>query len=293
MKHKINYAFFYLFTLLIIALPAFVRRSFFRGLGRLWYALDKKRVRVVLANLTLAFGDTMPLSQKYAIARGCFENLFLEMLSVIETHFLPIERIAKTLHFVGLEHIEAAHVLGKPIVFFTAHYNDLEIGGIALGLATQTVHSVQKATNPYIDAFISKGRQKVGLVMVPMHQAMRNQARQLKNGGDVSIVVDQSVDGTTVEFFGHPTKHTISASKLTRNYDAILMPTLLLKTAQGAWQPTFFAPIPFTKTDDEEIDIAYLTQAQASFIEAQIRANPAPWFWCHRRWRDTYPKMYA
>lgn len=289
---KINYAIFYLFALFVILLPRYVRVKFFTFLAYLVYKIDVKHRFIIKANLDFALGNSITKDRKAFIQRHCFTNLFLEILSVIESYFISTKRIEKKIVFVGTEHIEKAHAQGKPIVFFTGHYNDLEIGGIALGLVVQSVHIVQEASNPYIHRFINKGREKAGLKMVTMQKALRAQTKQLKEGGDVSIVVDQSISGTYVDFFGHKTLHGIAASKLALKFDAVLIPAMVLKTPDNRPQATFFEPISFTPTGDDKVDIQTLTQAQATFIENIIRQNPEPWFWCHKRWKDTNPELY-
>ena len=291
--YRISYGLFYLLALLLMAMPTVLRRALFKSIGGLLFYLMPRYVRIVYANLDTAFNPPLPEHQKRTIAKGCFKNLLLEVLSIIETYFTPVELLKKRVTVEGKEKVALLKQSGKGIVFVTFHYNDLEVAAIGLAQVTRTVHIVQEVANPYLNAFIERSRGKHADT-VPMRKALRHLAKQLKNGGDVSIVVDQSFNDDAameVEFFGQPTAHLTSASYLARKFDAPMVP-VSLRIENGKEIFTIHDPIAFTKTEDEQADIRTLTQAQATFLETLIRRDPAPWFWCHRRWKRTLPHIY-
>lgn len=292
---RINYTLFYGFALFLMIMPPFLRHALSDGFAWLAYKLSKKYRFVVHANLELLFPKRYSELEKNQIALRCFKNLLREVISVIELYFLSVKKRNDLIRVEGKEHIQKYLDSGKALVFVTNHYNNLEIAGIGLAKVAKTIHVVQEAGNPYIDHFIAKSREKNGLKTIPMGKALRHLAKALKNGQSVSMIVDQSVNadaGIVVEFFGQPAMHLTSASFLARKFNTLIVPTVMEKGKDGMWVYKVMPPIPFTKTEDEAADIRYLTQAQANILEAQLKKDPLPWFWCHKRFKNTLPEIY-
>ena len=292
---RFTYILFYIFSLLLMLIPTFLRHKLSNLFALLFFYLVKRYRYIVHANLEHVFPNKYTQKEKDTIAKQCFKNLLQEVLSVIEFHFTSKKKLQKMIRVEGEESLRPFREKGQGIVFFTNHYNNLEVAGIGLAKVAQTLHVVQEASNPYLNAFIARSREKNGLHTIPMNKAVRQLAKQLKNGKDVSLVVDQSVNedaGTIVRIFGKESMHLTSASFLSRKFDAPLIPTQLIKDTKGKWVYKIYPPISFTKTDDVEKDILYLTQAQAHFLEQNLKEDPTPWFWCHRRWKKTHPEIY-
>lgn len=278
--------------------PRVVRHAFFKALGSFLYLVLKSKRKIIYTNLDLVFKGKMDQKEKDRIGKGCFQNLLIEALSVIEVYFMSTKKLYKSIKTINTERIDALKKEGKPIIYIIYHYGNLELGGVALSSAAETLHIVQKATNPYIDAFVKRSREGHGLHTIHMEKAVRHLAIQLKKGGDISLVVDQSVNinddsALAVTMFGEPTSHVTTASFLARKFDAVLVPLHIEQKDSMSCILHFKEPIKFTKTEDATADIAYLTQEQARVLEETILENPDPWFWCHRRWKDTHKDLYT
>ena len=259
--------------------PPFMRVLFFKLVARIVYIINKRHRFIIHANLDFAFNNSMSINEKNSIAKNCFTTLFLEILTIIESYYLSVDTMNKRISIKGLDIVEKLHKTNKPIVFFTAHLNNIELGAIAFSQVTQSVQTVQEASNPFIHAFITKARENGGLKIVTMKRAIRAQVQQLQANKDV-------------QFFKHRTLHGTAASKLVRKFDAHLMPFMLLEDEEGKPQLTFFEPLEYTFTDNEKEDVQALTQLQATFTENIIRENVTSWFWCHKRWKTTNPELY-
>ena len=291
----ISYILFYSFALLLMLIPAPLRHALSDGVAWLGFKLSKRYRYVVHANLELIFPKRYSDKEKDAIAKLCFKNLLREVLSVIEFYFTPKKQLQKLVRIEGLEHIQKDLDAKKPLVFISNHYNNLEVAGIGMAKITKTLHVVQKAGNVYIDRFIARSREKNGLKTIPMNKALRHLAKALKSGQSVSMIVDQSVNpdaGIVVDFFGHPAMHLTSASYLARKFKTKIVPVVLEQEAKERWVYKILPPIAFTPSDDEKADIFYLTQAQAKILETQLKKDPLPWFWCHKRFKNTLPEIY-
>lgn len=294
--YKFQYALFYTFALFIMMIPQALRHALFKALGSLFYRLLKRKRAIVYANLDLAFKGKMEQEEKDRIGKACFQNLLLEVIAVIEVYFTSSKKLFSSIKTVNTEMVEKLKSENKSIIYIIYHYNNLELGGVALSSVAQTLHIVQGASNPYIDNFIKRSRERHGLKTIHMEKAVRHLALQLKKSGDISLVVDQSVNldvGMIVKMFDEPTTHVTTASYLARKFDAVLVPLHIVQEDSKSCTLHFKDPIPFTKSEDEEADISYLTQMQASILENIIKEDPSPWFWCHKRWKNTHPNLYT
>jgi len=293
--YKVQYIIFYTFALFIMIIPRTLRHALFKSFASFLYLLLKRKREIIYANLDLAFKGKMSQEEKDKIGKICFQNLIIEVISIIEIYFISSKKLYKKITTENTQVVDALKKEGKPIIYIIYHYNNLELGGLALSSVAQTLHVVQPAKNPYIDAFVKRSRERHGIRTLPMKQAVRRLAIQLKNGGDISLVIDQGVDihdGTMVKMFGETTSHLNTASFLARKFNAVLLPLHIVQTNSQGCTLHFKEPIPFTKSDDEETDINYLTQMQATILEKIIKEDPTPWFWCHKRWKDTHHNLY-
>lgn len=275
--------------------PRKLRHTFFKGVASFLYLLLKRKRKIIYANLDLAFKGKMNQEEKDRVGKICFQNLIIEVISVIEVYFTSTKKLYPSIKKVNTEIVDKLKSENKSIIYIIYHYNNLELGGVALSSVAKTLHVVQKVNNPYIDNFIKRSREKHGLKTIHMTKAVRHLAIQLKKKRDISLVVDQSVYiafGTIVKMFDEPTVHVTTASYLARKFDAVLLPLHITQNDSLSCTLHFKEPIPFTKTDNEEADINYLTQMQATILENIIKEDPAPWFWCHKRWKDTHQNLY-
>jgi KDO2-lipid IV(A) lauroyltransferase len=294
--YRVQYIIFYSFALLIIIIPRRLRHAIFKGLASFLYLILKSKRKIIYANLDLVFKGQMDQKQKDMIGKICFQNLIIEVITIIEIYFTPSKKLYKTITTKNTEVVDALKKENKAIIYVIYHYNNLELGGLALSSVSSTKHVVQPAKNPYIDAFVKHSRERHGIKTIPMKKAVRHLAIQLKNGHDISLVIDQGTDihdGIMIKMFGETTSHIGTASFLARKFDAVLVPLQIKQENSFGCELIFKDPIPFTKTEDEASDISYLTQAQATILEKMIIEDPAPWFWCHKRWKDTHPEIYS
>ncbi|PTB86169.1 hypothetical protein C9925_02265 [cyanobacterium G8-9] len=89
----------------------------------------------------------------------------------------------------------------------------------------------------------------------------------------------------TSYFFAKKATHTPLASILSRKFGLDLIPAYISTEDYEEYTVKIYEPIKSLKTDNQEEDLAILTQLQADIMEDVIRSNPKQWFWMHRRWK--------
>jgi len=291
---------FYLFRMiefLVMHLPRFIRKSLFIGLGKLAYIIDKKHRFIARQNLYVAFGDTLSEDQADTIIRYAYKNLMLALLQVMENRRLDKEALGEKVTFVNREVVDKAIAEGKPIIFISAHVSNWELGASALASQIIPLNAVHKAmNNRYFDNYLHQSRSRFELNMIEKHGATRHLSKALKNGGAVSLLIDQNVnpkDGIVVDFFSKQVTQTPAPAFLARKYNAPIIPLAMTTDDEEHYTITFSEPIIVAHSDDVQADILKATQKQSKWLEDEIRQHPKFWFWMHRRWKTLHPEIYT
>ncbi|MEA2110940.1 MAG: lipid A biosynthesis lauroyl acyltransferase [Campylobacterota bacterium] len=291
----ISFYIFKFFEFILFLFPAKSRRTFFLLLSRIVYAVDKKHKRVIRQNLEFAFDESLSDEKIESIGRGCYDNLLLIVLQVMENHHSSVETIGNDVELVNLEVVNLAKKQKRPIVFVTAHYGNWELEGAVISGTISTSNSVYKALkNSYFDTYLLEARERYTMKLYEKRGAIRHLNKAVKNCESVSLMIDQNVkekDGIIVKFFGKDIRQTPAPAFLARKYSALIIPVLIHPNNNG-YAITFYDAIEVDHSDDAQADVLKATQAQAAWLEDEIRRTPEHWFWCHRRFKAEYPEIY-
>jgi len=287
---------FRLFQGLLRLIPRPVHLALFRLLSRLAYRLDRRHTHIARVNLDLAFGDTLPETEKRRIILRTYENLMVLALETILNQGASREAILSKVTFERPEILERALKSGRPIIFQTAHYGNWELGTLAIAARFTPIHIVGRPLDwPWADRILTATREQFGIRLIPKKRAMKPMIAALKARVPVGLVVDQNTaekDGILVDFFGHPARHTPAAALLARKLDALVIPVFSRTEDFRHWTVSFHEPILVEKSDDVDEDIRRHVQAQADVTEEVIRQKPDEWLWLHQRWKNQYEELY-
>ncbi len=289
------YRLFLVFDALIMSLPRNGRKKLFTTLAELVHRLAAKRNRVIQQNLNFMFQNSLSDDEKQRIEYYCYRNLALNLLQSMENRRNSAEDLAKKVSFTHREAVDEILSQGRGIVFISAHFGNWELGATALSALITPVSSIYKELdrsefNPYL----IEGRERHRMELSEKNGALKSLARTLKNGGSVSLMIDQASNakhGVEVTFFGHKTYQTSTPAVLAHKYNAAIIPLYILSNDEERFTIEFGTPIE-VKNDDPS-SILEATQRQADSLEKIIRAYPKFWFWCHKRWKSEYKEIYA
>ncbi len=289
-----RYRLFLLLDALLMALPAHWRKRIFTSAAAVAHWAAKSRNRVIRQNLSFAFGDTLSEAEQDEIERYCYRNLALNVLQVMENRRSGIEDMERKVTFENRQKVDAYLAQGRNIIFISAHFGNWEIGAAALSAFVTPITAIYKGfKNEAFDPYLMEARNRYRMSMVEKDGALKHLTRTLKNGGSVSLMIDQSSNfrhGVAVDFFGHATYHASTPAALSYKYGAPIVPLYILSDDEERYTIRFEEPIEVTSDDAEAIVEA--TQKQASTLERIIRAHPEYWFWCHKRWKSEFPELY-
>jgi Kdo2-lipid IVA lauroyltransferase/acyltransferase len=188
---------------------------------------------------------------------------------------------------LGIEHLDAARATGKPIIFFTAHIGNWEIGPLITmrrGLPLQIVY--RSANNPWADRLFLSGRRGVVGGLIPKGaEGARLMLKALQKGEPLGMLVDQKMnDGIAVPFMGRPAMTAPALAQLALRHECIVLPGWVERIKGAYYRARFEKPLPLPHTGDRHADILALMTAVNAQMEAWIRQRPGQWLWLHKRW---------
>jgi KDO2-lipid IV(A) lauroyltransferase len=246
--------------------------------------------RTVMRNLRIAFPD-MAAAEREQLALDQWEQTGR---AFAETAVMDLLVKQRRIEVVGLERLHAIRDSGRPVVFVSGHFANVETLAATIcgsGLPCQITY--RAANNPYVDAQIKAARARYGVKLFAPKggDGARELLAGMARGESVALMNDQKFsEGPEVTFFGQPVNAAPGPSRLALRFGTVLQPMSVVRLPGVRFRLTFHAPITLERTEDRQADIARGVQAVTRFIEDRVRESPADWFWVHKRWPD---RVYA
>jgi len=293
LKYKLEYYFVLTAEKLLMKLSPKTRRAIFRSFGSLVYLLNKKNKKVIEKNLLYVYDNNISKDEIKKIQKACYQKLFLNILSILENEYISDEELDKIVSFENIEYLKEVQALDKPFIYITAHMGNIDLLGKVIGKKIgRMVQVFQRLNNPLLTEYMIKKRETYNLEIVEKHGAIKKLFLSLKQGKPISLIIDQNVRikyATKINFLNKPAYQTNSTSNLAKKLDVPILPIFIVSDhdIEGKYKVIFKKPIyPENKTEQE------LTQLQADVMSEMIFKYPQEWFWCHKRFKNSNPKLY-
>ena len=281
------------FTLLLAATRILPRRvlvalgSFGGSVG---FVLDRRRQRIGLDNLRLAFGARLPAAEARGILRDCWRQFGRAALETLAFRRLRRGPVSRLVDYEGLEHIRKAYASGKGVLVFSGHFGHWELAAFLQGCLDLPLSLiVRPLDNPYLDKLLARLRGSSGNRIIHKRRAVREMIRAMREKRGVAIVIDQDAreSGIFVPFFGRPASTTPTLALVALRTGAVVIPCFSVPLPRGRYRIVYEPPVPVIDTGDREEDVHRLTGQCTSIIERWVRRHPESWLWMHRRWKTT------
>ena len=281
--HLLSYSILRTICSVLTLLPLGFSYSLAGALGTFGYRILKYRRQIVMDNLRIAFGRKMPESQIEEIAAESYRQIamsFVELLVAPKLH-AQIQHILEPKHFSLIQRL--LHE-GKGLITVSGHLGNWELQGAAAATAISgpfTVAAVQQS-NPYVDRFITRRRNEMGMQVAGTKEAMKLLLRALKNKQAIGLVADQNAgrNAVFVDFFGKAAATHPGPAQLALKFGAPLLVGAAIRTGPGQFK--ILSEQVEIKADDT---VETLTQRHVKILESFIRQHPEQYFWLHRRWK--------
>ena len=285
------------FGFILKILPQNIMIKLMRAISWFAYMVSKKHQNIIHTNLDIAFDNSLTKKEKKEYGIYAFMNLLDTTLGIIKRDGMQKDEVIKNVTFEGIEIVQKYQDEGKKIIFITGHQGNWELlsQAIAIKFDFTVVGVGRELDSKLMDKILKENREQFNVEMVYKKGAMKGCIRALGKNKSVGILVDQSIkkeQSIEVEFFNHPATHTPLASILSRKFEIDLIPAFISTNDYINYHVKIYEPIKTIKTDNQEEDLAKLTQLQANAMEEVIKENPKEWFWMHKRWKNTIEDIY-
>ncbi len=270
-------------------LPLGLLRPFGRACGRVAVLTARRSIRWSDAHVAQAFPEMDgPSRARLLHATGLH---FGEMLAeVVWLWRAEPQQVLEACTVVGAEHLDAALASGRGAILTTGHCGNWEVFNAWVGSAGYPLTvAVREAYDPRIDRVATRLRSRFGPEVIPRGAgAGRKLAEAIHRNRIVGLLIDQDIrdlPSVFVRFFGRLAWTPSGAAGLALANGCPIVPGFAHRSTDRRHHLTFHPPIDTPRTGDPEQDLATLTAAATTTIEAQIRTHPEQWVWMHRRWR--------
>ncbi len=277
-------------SVLLKIVPDVVIRKLMYGVAWLAYTLSAKHRKRIIDNLNLAYPSKFNGEEKKEIGVHAFMNLLDTVFGIVRRDGISKDSVLKNVTFEGSEIIEEYKKEGKNFILITGHYGNWELlsQSIAIKFDLTLVGVGRKIDSDMMDEVLKKNREQFNVEMIYKKGALKDCIKVINQSKVVGILTDQAIrknQSIDVTFFDQKATHTPLASILSRKFDLDLIPAYISTEDYINYKVKIYNPIKRIKTDNQEEDLAILTQSQASIMEDVINQNPKQWFWMHRRWK--------
>jgi Kdo2-lipid IVA lauroyltransferase/acyltransferase len=293
---KIVYQLFLVVVFILRYLPKSLRRAFFRFVAYMGYLFARKTNRIIEANLNFVFNNSLSQTEIKEIQKYSYFNMVLWVQSLIENLDVSDEELKKTVKIENAHIVEDLKKEGKPLIFISAHYGNMEMLSHYINRFVIPVYQVARESNfEEIDEFVIKARESSGSKIIFRSGAIKTLVKAMIKKEAVSLIIDQNInsrEGEEVEFLGKKAYQTSSSASLARKFDAYLIPIAIFNQDNYNYKIKVYEPILPIKTDNEKEDLKNISQLEANAISAIIKEDKKQWFWPHKRFKSHYREIY-
>ena len=270
-------------------LPKKVALMLGSGLGHFLYFALRKRRRIALKNLQIAFGDEKSVDEREQICRESFHNLGKTAIEFLRFCELNFDNIWEEVTVEGKENLIQALDRGKGAIVFLPHFGNWELLALVYGalIPNRAKAIAFPLKNRYLDAVVSKYRERLSLELIGRKQAVRRTLRALKENFAIGFFADQNAgrEGVFVDFFGKPASAIRGPVTLALKTDAPIVFSLDVRQPDDRHHVLILPAIDLAISGDLEQDVQTNTARILKILEGYIRQYPGQWLWLHNRWK--------
>jgi KDO2-lipid IV(A) lauroyltransferase len=271
-------------------MPAASASRFGAALGRLGYRVAGRSRDRALANLSLAYGDSLTTTQRRSLVRAVFEHFGKTTVEFLRAPALTTDALSALVTCEGWDHVEAARERGRGVILSSGHIGNWEIMGRYMarvrGLAITVV--ARDPRNPALAAYLRRMREDAGFAVLSKGESARDLLKVLKRGEEVIILSDQNSGDLFLPFFGVPAGTAAGPASLALHTGAAIVPVFCLRNPDGTFRLVCHPLVVAESTGNRDADVTRIMTEVNRLLEATIRQHPDQWLWLHNRWKSAF-----
>ena len=276
--------------LLVRALPFNMALALGRRLGDLMRLLAKKRYRVALKNLRIAFGDTLTDQERHRIAKASFQSFGMFLVESIKFGYMSKDEVARRVHICPecYEYDRRIQEIAKGSLFITGHLGNFEIlGRWYTDQGYELFALAREARDRGTTNIMAEIRDRMGIKVINISQSLRPVLAALKRNAALAIICDQNAADVFVPFFGHPTGTVDGPAKIALRTGAPMLYIMGVRDPGGKYHLECNGLYEPETTGDIQSDIERTMAEVNRNLEEMIRRHPEQWLWFHDRWKSS------
>jgi phosphatidylinositol dimannoside acyltransferase len=212
---------------------------------------------------------------------------FIRSLTMTRSQFEPM------MASFDSRRLDEARTRGRGAIIVGGHFGNWELGGVSLRLLDDFPLTVvgKSEASPVVGEFRRRMRVSLGIETLEIGRMLETALqirRLLAANGVVAMLLDRHIgrDRVDVDFFGRPAGFLRSPAMIAHLSGAPLLPAFMIRQQDGRFNGWIGDPIPVDGTQSVEESVRSTTQAFATQLEQQIRANPHCWYQFYPYWRQ-------
>jgi lipopolysaccharide heptosyltransferase II len=290
MINRLAFGFYQLTTAILGRLPLETTFRIGWALGFLGYYLAPSYRRLVEHNLRIAFGPELSPKERRTLARKHFATLAANLLCSVMLPKLPRAEIRARVTMEGADGLAGEVLASGRFTFTIGHMGNWELFAQLIPLmATCPLGTVyQKISNPYLDAELRRDRAERGVALFERKAGFLAAIKMVRGGGGIGVLIDQHAGdgGLWCPLFGRLASTSMLAASIAERTEGWLVPAAIYTDGVARWRCVLQEPFKASSAGPEATSARLNT-----FLEAQVRRQPADWFWVHNRWKTPRPKF--
>ena len=287
MIHLIAYILIYPLVVLVSILPfriLYLVSDFFYLV--IYYILGYRK-KTVMDNLKIAFPEKSDTELKKIMKE--FYHHFLDVfMEMIKTFTISNEEILKRFKLTNQEELDAFMARNDNVLLMSSHYANFEwLFSLNLRVDHKGFAAYKKVKNKYMNNFIVRSRSRFNSTLIPTKELIatlgENDSKEIKCV--YGMLCDQSPKLLKTyhwsNFFGAQVPVISGTEMLAKKYNYAVMYIETTKVKRGFYE----TKMGILSENPREVPDFEITDLFMKKLEAQIKKNPAYYFWTHKRFK--------
>jgi KDO2-lipid IV(A) lauroyltransferase len=253
-------------------------------LGRIAMWIVPNRVHITHVNLNLCFPELDAAIRRRLVTQH-FESLGVGFFDMGLAWWAADARLQSLIHVSGAENAVAAYQQRRGVIFITAHFIALEIGGRVLSSLVPLNPVYRPHRNLNLDKLIMQQRLQRVPTVIPRNN-VRLLLQTLRNGGCIWFAPDQNFSHKCYvfsPFFGILAATNTATSRFAQLSGALVVPFVVFRRKHSVGYDIIIEP-PLENFPSG--DVQQDTNRINAVFETWIRQTPTQYLWSHRRFKD-------
>lgn len=245
------------------------------------------RRRLMLKNISIAFGDQYQRKERVRLARKACHNFIQSMLEAIvcRRHAIDADVVVE-----NSEILKEAIAREEGVYFLLCHMGNWEAMGSFVSRRYRPSHTaMKKIGSKGVNRYVEDMRKRNDMHWIKRAckgDAVRQMNEILDRGELVGFVMDQARCGEPrLPFFNKDAKTNTSLAAIWIKRPAPVIPAYFYRRGFGRHTLVINPPLNLRKTDDLSTDILHNSILFNQEVEKIVRERPEHYFWFHNRWK--------